>query len=75
MQRMSIAPPAGPVSYASQVAYDTIFTGNLTSSQVEALDELFPATNSRVGRTLFADGGFADGGVRSRSQQQRCLAP
>ena len=29
---------------------DTIFTGNLRSSQVAALDELFPATNNRVGR-------------------------
>ena len=29
---------------------DTIFTGNLRSSQVVALDELFPATNNRAGR-------------------------
>jgi hypothetical protein len=67
---MGIAPPEALVSYASQVAYDAIFTGNLTSSQVEALDELFPMANIRVGRAL-----FGDGGGRSGSQQRRRLAP
>jgi hypothetical protein len=46
MQRMGIAPPAAPVSSASKGAYNAIFTGNLTSSQVEALDELFLAANT-----------------------------
>ena len=32
MKRMGIAPLATPVSSASKGAYDTIFTGNLTSS-------------------------------------------
>jgi hypothetical protein len=55
MQRMGIAPPAAPVSTTSKATYDAIFTGNLSSSQVEALDELFPASNCRAARTLFAE--------------------
>ena len=53
MKRMGIAPPAAPVSSASDRAFNTMFGGNLTSSEVEALDELFPATNNRSGRKLF----------------------
>jgi hypothetical protein len=56
MQRMSIAPPAAPVSTASKATYDAVFSGNLSSSQVEALDELFQAANCRAARTLFAEG-------------------
>ena len=63
MKRMGIAPLAAPVSSASKGAYDAIFPGNLTSSQVEALDELFLETNTKVGRKL-----FSDAGVGSRSQ-------
>jgi len=63
MKRMGIAPLAAPVSSASKGAYDAIFLGNLTSSQVEALDELFLATNTKAGRKL-----FSDAGVGSRSQ-------
>jgi hypothetical protein len=57
MQRMGIASSAAPVSSACKGAYDAIFTGNLTSSQVKALDELFPAANTRIGRKLFSDAG------------------
>jgi hypothetical protein len=67
MQRMGIALPAAPVSSASKGAYDTIFTGNLTSSQVEALDELFPVANTRTGRKLFSDAG---GGPRSQQPRR-----
>jgi hypothetical protein len=56
MQRMGIAPPATPVSTTSKATYDAVFTGNLSSSQVEALDELFPAANCKAARTLFAEG-------------------
>jgi hypothetical protein len=63
MQRMGIAPPAALVSSTSKGAYDAIFTRNLTSSQVEALDKLFPAANTRTGRKLFSDAG---GGPRSQ---------
>jgi len=54
---MDFAPPAASISSASNQAYDDLFVGNLTSSEVEALDELFPATNARTGRRLFSDDG------------------
>jgi hypothetical protein len=55
MQRMGFAPPKAPVSSASKRAYDDLFTGKLTSSVVEALDALFPATNAMTSRRLFLD--------------------
>jgi hypothetical protein len=70
MQRMSFAPPAAPISSTSKRAYDDLFAENLTSSEVEALDELFPVTNARTGRRL-----FSDDGAGSRGQQRRRLAP
>jgi hypothetical protein len=57
MQRMGIALLAAPSSSVSKGAYDAIFIGNLTSSQVEALDKLFLAANIRAGRKLFSDAG------------------
>jgi hypothetical protein len=60
---MGIAPSVAPASPASKGAYDAIRTGNLTSSQIEALDELFPAVNARTGRKLFSDAG---GGPRKQ---------
>ena len=57
MRRMGFAPPAGPISSASKRAYDDFFARNLTSSEVEALDVLFPVTNARTGRRLFSDDG------------------
>jgi hypothetical protein len=69
MKRMCIAPPKAPVSSASKGAYKAIFEGNLTSSQVEALDELFSVTNTRAGRKL-----SSDAGIELRSQQRRCPA-
>ena len=58
MKKMGVAPPVAPVSSVYKLAYDAIFVGNLTSSHVATLDELFPATNSRAGRrALFPDGG------------------
>jgi hypothetical protein len=56
MQRMGITHPAAPVSTASKATYDVVFSGNLSSSQVEALDELFQAAKCRAARTLFAEG-------------------
>jgi hypothetical protein len=50
-----IAPPAAPVSPASKSTYDAILTGNLTLSQVEALDELFPAVSCRAAGMLFTE--------------------
>ena len=55
MRRMGFAPPAAPISSASKRAYDDFFARNLTSSEVEVLDELFPATNATTGRRLFSD--------------------
>ena len=63
IKRMGITLPPAPVSSASKGAYNAIFAGNLTTSQVEALDELFLETNTKVGRKL-----FSDAGVGSRSQ-------
>ena len=57
MRRMGFAPPAGPISSASKRAYDDFFARNWTSSEVEALDVLFPATNASTGRRLFSDDG------------------
>jgi hypothetical protein len=71
MQKMGIAPPAALVSSASKGTYDILFIGNLKPSHVAALDELFLATNNRAGRRAL----FSDGGVGSRSQQQRRPAP
>jgi hypothetical protein len=64
MKRMGILPPPTPVLSASKQTYDALFIGNLTPSHVVALDELFPATNSRAGRrALFLD---AKGGSRAQ---------
>ena len=57
MRRMGFAPPADPISSASKRAYDDFFARNWTSSEVEALDELFPATASTFGTRLFSDDG------------------
>ncbi|XP_066318321.1 uncharacterized protein [Miscanthus floridulus] len=57
MRRMGFAPPAGPISSASKRAYDDFFAMNWTSSEVEALDELFPATTATIGTRLFTDDG------------------
>ena len=57
IQRMGFAPSAGPISSASKRAYDDFFARNLTSSEVEALDELFLATTAMTGRRLFSDDG------------------
>ena len=59
MQNICITPPIVLVSSASKRTYDDLFAGNLTLSHVAALDELFPATNNRVGRRAF----FSDAGV------------
>jgi hypothetical protein len=72
MKKMSIVPPAAPVSSVSKGAYDAIFVGNLKSSQVAAFDELFPATNNMAGRK--SNVLFSDAGVGSHTQRRRRLA-
>ena len=57
MRRMGFAPPAGPISSASKRAYDDFFARNWTSSEVEALDAMFPASNATTGTRLFLDDG------------------
>jgi hypothetical protein len=52
---LGIAPPAAPASLASKVTLDDIHSGNLTVSQVDALDALFPALKG-VARELFTEG-------------------
>ena len=47
-----IVPPAIPVSYAAKGTFDVFFTRNLSPDQVEALDELFPATNHWAGGAI-----------------------
>ena len=56
MRRMGCA-PAGPISSTFKRAYDDFFARNWTSSEVEALDELFPATAATIGTRLFSDDG------------------
>jgi hypothetical protein len=53
-QRLGVVPPVAPASPASKVTFDAIRTGNLTSSQVDALDALFPAFNE-CARELFVE--------------------
>jgi hypothetical protein len=50
MKKMGVQLPHGPVSSAAKRSYQSIFKGNLSSSQIEAFDELFPAVQSRAGR-------------------------
>lgn len=50
MQRMGVPPPPAPVTLVSKRAFEVIFTGNLTESQITALDELFPAANCKASR-------------------------
>jgi len=50
MKRMGNLSQETPTSSASKRAYDAIFIGNLTSSQVEALGELFAVTNNMASR-------------------------
>jgi hypothetical protein len=47
-QRLGIAPPTAPVSPAPKGILDALRSGTLSSSQVEALDALFPAYNGRA---------------------------
>jgi hypothetical protein len=47
-QRLGIAPPTTPVSPAPKGILDSLHSGTLSSSQVEALDALFPAYNGRA---------------------------
>jgi hypothetical protein len=70
MQRMGFALPAAPVSFTSKRAYNDLFARNLTSTEVEALDTLFPATNARTSRRL-----FSDDKTGSRSEQRSRPAP
>jgi hypothetical protein len=51
-QRLGIAPPTAPVSPAPKGILDSLRSGTLSSSQVEALDVLFPAYNGTRVRPL-----------------------
>jgi hypothetical protein len=47
-QRLGIAPPTTPVSPAPKGIFDVLRFGTLSSSEVEAMDVLFPAFNGRA---------------------------
>jgi hypothetical protein len=47
-QRLGISPPTAPVSPAPKGILDALHSGTLSSSQVEALDALFPAYNGHA---------------------------
>ena len=47
MQRMGFTKGPSAPSTSELEAYDKLFGGDLTASEVEALDELFPAVRSR----------------------------
>ena len=46
--KMGFTPPLALVSYVSKGAYDAIFTGNLTSSQVAGLGRAVPNDRQQV---------------------------
>lgn len=46
MQKMGLQLPRAPVTTVSKKAYKAVFTGNLSDSQIEAFDEMFPAVNA-----------------------------
>jgi hypothetical protein len=56
--RMGIEPPAAPVSPAPKSLHVAILTGNLTSSQIDALDGYFSAAIHWTGGTLLLDIGL-----------------
>jgi hypothetical protein len=47
-QRLGITPPIAPVSPVPKGILDSLCSRTLSSSQVEALDALFPAYNGRA---------------------------
>lgn len=50
MKKMGMLPAAAAPSSASRRSFDALFNSSLLASEVEAFDELFPATKKRVGR-------------------------
>jgi hypothetical protein len=50
MQRIGVIPPQTLPSAASKQSFDSFFKGNISSSDVEALDVLFPAVSTKAGR-------------------------
>jgi hypothetical protein len=63
--RMGIEPPAAPISPASKSLCEAILTGNLTSSQIDALDRFFPSAIHWTGGTLLSDVGLDSQGAAS----------
>jgi hypothetical protein len=63
--RMGIKPPAAPVSPAPKSLHEAILNGNLTSSQIDALDGYFPAAIQWTGGTLLSDIGVDSHGAAS----------
>jgi hypothetical protein len=45
-KRMGILAPSVPISSAAKRSYDSYFQGTLSEANIEALDELFPASNA-----------------------------
>jgi len=50
LKKMGVPPPPAPTTPASKRTYDAIISGNLSETQIAALDELFLAANCRAGR-------------------------
>jgi hypothetical protein len=44
MKRMGILAPSAPIFSAAKRSYDSYFQSTLSEANVEALDELFPAS-------------------------------
>lgn len=51
MKKMGVQPPNAPVSSAAKRSYESIFKGNMSLTQAAAFDELFPAVQTRAGRS------------------------
>ena len=46
MKKMGFMAPSAPSSSAAKRSYDSYFKGNLSAADIEALDELFPASRA-----------------------------
>ena len=49
MKKMGFMAPSVPSSSAAKRSYDSYFKGNLSAADIEALDELFPASRAMTG--------------------------
>jgi hypothetical protein len=54
MKRMGFVAPSALISSTAKHSYDLYFQGNLSKSNIEALDELFPACRAMTGGAVWS---------------------